>query len=323
MRRRDFLALMGAVVGWPHLLAAQPRGKIATVGLLSPFIDAESSLLPDLRSGLQELGYVEGRNIKIEYLSSEGKVELLPELVAELLRRRADVIVTSSVPAVRAARGATRQVPIVFARVGDAVNQGIVASLGRPGGNATGISWFAPELSGKTLDILKEAVADIKHVAILREAAAGAASAIEAQSAAQRMGLTSQLFQARTSEELDTAFAAIKSSGADSVVVLEGVMIFNNAKKIARLAADTKLPAIFFDSAFVNAGGLISYGPNFSQMHRRAAYFIDRILRGANPADLPVEQPTKFDLFINVATAKSMGLQIASSLLLRADRIVE
>jgi putative ABC transport system substrate-binding protein len=323
MRRRNFLTLMGAVVGWPHLLAAQPRGKIATVGLLSPFIDAESSFLPDLRGGLQELGYVEGRNIKIEYLSSEGKVELLPELVSELLRRGADVIVTSSVPAVRAARGATRQVPIVFARVGDAVNQGIVASLGRPGGNATGISWFAPELSGKTLDILKEAVADIKHVAILREAAAGAASAIEAQSAAQRVGLSSQLFQARTFEELDTAFAAIKSSGADSVVVLEGVMIFNNAKKIARLAADSKLPAIFFDSAFVNAGGLISYGPNFSEMHRRAAYFIDRILRGANPADLPVEQPTKFDLAINVATAKSMGLQIASSLLLRADRIIE
>jgi len=323
MKRREFLTLTAATASWPLVADAQPRTRIALVGLLSPFIDAESTLLPDLRSGLHELGYDEGRNIKIEYVSSEGKVELLPELVNELVRRNVNVIVTSSVPAVRAARDATRQIPIVFARVGDAVNQGIVASLGRPGGNATGISWFAPELSGKTLNILKEAVPEIKRVAILREAAAGAASAIEAQSAAQRIGLSSQLFQARTSDELETAFLAMKSSGVDSVVVLEGVMIFNNAKKIAKLAADTKLPAIFFDSAFVSAGGLISYGPNFSEMHRRAAYFVDRILKGARPAELPVEQPTKFDLWVNVATAKSLNLQITSSLLLRADRIIE
>jgi putative ABC transport system substrate-binding protein len=323
MNRREFLALVAATTGWPLRADAQPRARIFVIGVLSPFIDAESTLLPDLRAGLQGLGYSEGRNIKIEYVSSEGRVELLPELVNELLRRKVDVIVTSSVPAVRAAKATTQQVPVVFARVGDAVNQGIVASLGRPGANATGISWFAPELSGKTLNILKEAVADIKHIAILREASAGAASAIEAQLAAQRTGLSSHLFQARTSDELETAFLAIRNSGADSLVVLEGVMIFNNAKKIAKLAADTRLPAIFFDSAFVSAGGLISYGPNFSEMHRRAAYFVDRILRGAKPAELPVEQPTKFDLSVNVATAKLLGLQIASSLLLRADRIVE
>jgi len=323
MKRREFLALMSALSGWSLGADAQPRVKIAVIGLLSPFIDAESTLLPDLRTGLHELGYDEGRNLKIEYVSTEGKVELLPELVKELVRREVDVIVTSSVPAVRAAKEATRQIPIVFARVGDAVNQGVVASLGRPGGNATGISWFAPELSGKTLNLLKEAVPEIKRVAILREAAAGAASAIEAQSAAQRIGLSSQLFQARISDELDAAFLAMKSSNVDSVVVLEGVMIFNNAKKIAKLAADARLPAIFFDSAFVNAGGLLSYGPNFSEMHRRAAYYIDRILKGANPGELPVEQPTKFDLFVNLATARTLGLQISSSLLLRADRIIE
>jgi putative ABC transport system substrate-binding protein len=323
MKRREFLALVAGTASWPLRVDAQPRAKLALIGLLSPFIDAETTLLPDLRAGLHELGYDEGRNIKIEYVSSEGKVELLPELVNDLIRRKVNVIVTSSVPTVRAAKEATRQIPIVFARVGDAVNQGIVTSLGRPDGNATGISWFAPELSGKTINILKEAVPEIKRVAILREAAAGAASAIEAQSAAQRVGLSSQLFQARTSDELDTAFLAMKGSGVDSVVVLEGVMIFNNAKKIAKLAADTKLPAIFFDSAFVSAGGLISYGPNFSEMHRRAAYFVDRILRGASSSELPVEQPTKFDLWVNVATAKTLNMQIASSILLRADRIIE
>jgi len=297
--------------------------KPAVIGVLSPFVDAESTLLPDLRAGLHEFGYDEGRNIEIEYTSSEGMVELLPELVARLVRRKVDVIVTSSVPAVRAARSATRQIPIVFARVGDAVNQGIVESLGRPGGNATGISWFAPELSGKTLNILKEAVVGIKRIGILREAAAGAASAIEAQSAAQRIGLSSQLFQARTAVELDDAFLAMKDAGVDSVVVLEGEMIFNNTQRIARIALDMKLPAIFFDSAFVVAGGLISYGPNFSEMHRRAAYFVDRILNGSNPAELPIEQPTKFDLCVNLATAKSLGLQLTSSILLRADKIIE
>jgi putative tryptophan/tyrosine transport system substrate-binding protein len=327
VRRRDFITLLGGAAAscasWPLAVHARQNAKLPVIGILSPFKDAEGTLLADLRVGLREYGYIEGQNVKIEYRSAEGRVELLPGLVSDLIRRNADVIVTASAPGIQIARQATSKIPIVFARVGDAVDQGIVASLARPGGNVTGISWFAPELSGKSLEILKEAFPTMSNVAIFREAAAGAASAIEANRAAQSLGLKSAIFQARTPDELETAFAGMADAQVDSLLVLEGLMIFNNAKAIAGLAAKARLPAIFFDSAFVDAGGLISYGPNFSEMHRRTAYFVDRILRGAKPGDLPVEQPTKFGLVINLATAAKLGLTIAPTLLLRADRIVE
>ena len=280
-------------------------------------------MLADFRAGLRDYGYVDGQNIKIEYRSAEGRVEILPQLILDLLSRNADVIVTSSAPAILALREATSKSPVVFARIGDALSQGIVTSLAHPGGNMTGISWFAPELTSKILDILKEAFPGISHVAIFREAAAGAASAVAANLAAQRLGLKAQIFQARGPDELEAAFSGMADAHVDSLVVLEGVMIFNNAKAIAALAEKSRLPAIFFDAGFVDAGGLLSYGPNFSDMHRRTAYFVDRILRGSKPGDLPVEQPTKFDLVINVKTATKLGLTIPPALLLRADRLVE
>jgi putative tryptophan/tyrosine transport system substrate-binding protein len=322
MKRREFVvALGGAAVAVPVTAWAQRTKTV--IGVLSPFSDAESTLLADFRAGLREYGYFDGQNLSIEYRSAEGQVELLPDLVLDILRRNPDVIVTSSVPAIQAARRATSKTPIVFARVGDAINQGIVASLAHPGGNITGISWFAPELSGKVLGILQEAFPSMSHVAIFREAAAGAASAIAVDSAARRLGLKATIFQARTPDELEVAFSAMVDAQVDSLVVLEGVMIFNNAKVIAALALRHRLPAIFFDPRFVEAGGLLSYGPNFTEMHRRAAYFVDRILKGSNPGDLPVEQPTKFDLAVNLATANKWGLTIPPGLLLRADRIVE
>jgi len=324
MKRRDFIrAIAGIAAACPLTLQAEPNTKVPVVGVLSPFSDVEGALLADLRGGLREYGYVEGRSLKIEYRSAEGRVELLPGLTSELIRANSDVIVTSSAPAVQAAQQATNKIPIVFARIGDAVDQGIVTSLARPGGNVTGISWFAPELSGKSLEILKEAYPAMSNVAIFREAAAGASSAIEADKAARRLGLRAAIFQARTPDELETAFAGMTSARVDSLLVLEGLMIFNNAKTIAGLAAKAGLPSIFFDSAFVDAGGLVSYGPNFGEMHRRAAYFVDRILKGTKVGDLPVEQPTKFDLVINLATAKKLGVAIAPSLILRADRVVE
>jgi putative ABC transport system substrate-binding protein len=322
MRRREFVvALGGAAISAP--LDAWAQRTVPIVGVLSPFNNAESTLLADFRAGLREYGYVDGQNLRIEYRSAEGRLELLPDLISDLLSRNADVIVTSSAPAIQAARQATSKTPIVFARVGDALNQGIVTSLAHPGGNMTGISWFAPELTGKILSILKEAFPAMSHVAIFREAAAGAASAIAANLAAQRLGLKAQIFQARTPDELEAAFSGMADAQVDSLVVLEGVMIFNNAKAIAALAGKLRLPAIFFDAGFVDAGGLLSYGPNFSEMHRRTAYFVDRILRGSKPGDLPVEQPTKFDLVINVATATKLGLTMPPALLLRADRVVE
>jgi putative ABC transport system substrate-binding protein len=228
---------------------AQKSKKMPVVGVLSPFNDAESTLLTDLRSGLREHGYSEQQNLRIEYRSAEGRVELLRSLVLELIRANVDVIVTSSVPAIQVAHEMTSKIPIVFARAGDALDQGIVQSLARPGGNITGISWFAPELSGKSLDILREVFPKMSHVAIFREAAGGAASATEAERAVRRVGLKATIFQARTSAEIETAFDGMVDAKVDSVIVLEGLMIFNNAKAIASLATKKQLPAIFFDSA--------------------------------------------------------------------------
>jgi len=324
MRRRDFLALATASgIAWPIAALAQKSTKQPVVGVLSPFTDAESTLLADLRAGLRELGYIEGQNLKIEYRSAEGRIEQLRGMVLDLIDVNVDIIVTSSAPALQIVRQATSKIPVVFARVGDALDQGIVQSLSHPGANMTGISWFAPELSGKSIDILREVSPKTSHVAILREAAAGAASAIAAETAARHHGLKATIFQARTAAELEVAFAGMKSAQVDSVIVLEGLMIFNNAKSIATLATDSRLPAIFFDSKFVDAGGLVSYGPNFADMHRRTAYFVDRILKGSKPGDIPVEQPTKFDLVVNISTAKKLGINIASTILLRADRVVE
>jgi len=324
MNRRDFLVLASVSgIAWPVSALAQKASRRAVVGVLSPFIDAESTLLTDLRSGLREYGYIEGKNLKFEYRSAEGQVERLRGLVLDLVNADVDVLVTSSAPAIQIVRQTTSKLPVVFARVGDALDQGIVQSLSHPGQNVTGISWFAPELSGKNIDILRELFPKGSHVGILREAAAGAASVIAAETAARRHGLKTTIFQARTAPELEIAFDGMKDAQVDSVIVLEGLMIFNNARSIAALATKRRLPAIFFDSKFVDAGGLVSYGPNFADMHRRAAYFVDRILKGTKPGDIPVEQPTKFDLVINVATAKELGISVASTILLRADRIVE
>jgi putative tryptophan/tyrosine transport system substrate-binding protein len=297
--------------------------KSPVIGILSPFIDAESTFLKDLRDSLDELGFRDGLNITIEYRSAEGRIDRLPTLASELVRRKVDVIVTATAPAIRFVQQATHTIPIVMARVGDAVDQGFVASLAHPGGNITGISWFEPELSAKRLELLKECLPAIVGVGILREASAGAASAIAVRSAASKLGLAASIFEVRSSDEFATALSAMVDTKVEAVEVLEGLMIFNNVQPIVALTDRYHLPAIFPDRSFVEAGGLMSYGPDSSETHRRTADIIAKILRGARPGDIPVEQPTKFQFAINAKTARTLGLKMPPALVQRADAVIE
>jgi putative ABC transport system substrate-binding protein len=299
---------------------AQQSGKMPRVGVLSPATD---SFLNAFRQGLRDLNYIEGRNISLEYRSAEGKIDRLFELAAELVRLKVDIMVTISSPGVRAAKQATSAIPIVMAGVDDAVEQGFVASLARPGGNITGTSWLNPELSGKRLELLKEAFPKVSRVAVLREAVGGASSLRATMEAARVLGVHLQILELRDPNELDSAFAAMTRDRAGALDVLPGLMITAYRRQIVDLAAKARLPVIFPDGQFVESGGLMSYGPSLSDLYRRAAFYVDKILKGSKPADLPVEQPTKFELVINLKTAKALGLTIPSNLLAQADKVIK
>jgi putative tryptophan/tyrosine transport system substrate-binding protein len=303
--------------------SAQFSPKRPVIGVLSPFIDAESTFLQDLREGLRAHALLEGRDITVEYRSAEGQIEQLPALAAELVRLKVDVIVTASAPAIRFVQQATRTIPIVMARVGDAVDQGFVASLARPGRNITGISWLAPELSAKRLELMKEALPGIFRVGILREASAGAASVIAVEAAARKLGVVTSVFEIRDPDELPTAFSAMADARVEAVEILEGLMIFNNVRSLVMLAGAHRLPAIFPDISFVKAGGPMSYGPDFPETHRRTAEIVAKILKGTRPDDIPVEQPTKFEFGLNLKAAKALRLSIPPAVVLRADAVIE
>ena len=302
---------------------AQLSTKRPVIGVLSPFIDVDSSFLKDLRDGLSDRGLREGRDIAIEYRSAEGRIDQLPVLAEELVRLKVDIIVTASAPAIHFVQQATRTIPIVMARVGDAVDQGFVASLARPGGNITGISWLAPELSAKRLELMKEALPGIVRVGILREASAGSASVIAVEAAASKLGVVPNVFEVRGPEEFRTAFSAMAEAGVEGVEILEGLMIFNSVRPLVALADTQRLPAIFPDVSFVKAGGLMSYGPDFPETHRRTAEIVAKILKGTRPDDIPVEQPTKFEFAVNLKTAKALGVTIPPAVVLRADVVIE
>jgi putative tryptophan/tyrosine transport system substrate-binding protein len=302
---------------------AQLSTKPSVIGVLSPFIDADSTFLRDLREGLADRGLRDGRDIRIEYRSAEGRIDRLSLLAQEFVRLKVNVIVTASAPAIRFAQQATQTIPIVMAQVGDAVDQGFVASLSHPGGNITGTSWFEPELSAKRLEQLKEALPTAAQVAILREASAGAASVTAVQAAARRLGIVASIFEVRDPDEFPTALSAMADARVQGVEILEGLMISNSGRSLVALAEMHHLATIFPDSSFVDAGGLMSYGPNLSEVYRRTAEIIEKILKGARPADMPVEQPTKFSFAINLKTAKMLGLTIPSALMLRADLVIE
>ncbi len=298
----------------------QQLGRMPRVGVLSPSADF---FLNAFRQGLRELNYIEGRNISLEYRSAEGRANRLFDLAAELVRLKVDVMVTITSPSVRAAKQATNTIPIVMGGVDDAVEQGFVASLARPGGNITGISSLNPELSGKRLELLKEAFPKVSRVAVLREAVGGASSLRATMEAARVLGVHLQILELRDPNELDSAFAAMTRERAGALDVLPGLMITGYMRQIVDLAGKARLPVIFPDGQFVESGGLMSYGPSLPEMYRRAVYYVDRILKGAKPADLPVEQPTKFELFINLKAAKQIGLTIPQSVLYRADKVIK
>ena len=317
-----FLAITTGALS-PRGAIAQQSTKVPVIGVLSPFIGADSSFLGDLRRALADRGLRDGREIAIEYRSAEGRIERLPALADELVRRKVDIIVTASAPAIRFVQGATQTIPIVMARVGDAVDQGFVASLAHPGGNITGTSWFAPELSAKRLALLKETLPEIVRVGILREAAAGAASVSAVQATALRLGVVPSIFEVRDSDEFPTALSAMANAKVQGAEILEGPMISNSVRPLVALAEVHRLPTIFPDTAFVEAGGLMSYGPDLPEIDRRTAETIEKILKGARPADIPVEQPTKFVFAINLKTARALGITIPPSILARVDVVID
>jgi putative tryptophan/tyrosine transport system substrate-binding protein len=314
------LGLLAAPLAAP---AQQLPGKTARIGLLffvsTPFLDEA------FRQGLRELGYVEGQNIVIEYRSAEGKDERLPGLAAELVRLKVDVIVAASPPATEAAKQATSTIPIVFTVSGDPVAEGFVASLARPGGNLTGLATISPELVGKQLEMLKGVAPKVTRVAVLQNPSTGLhpVALRQAEGAARALGVQLQILEARTPSEIDAAFAAMSSRRAGGVLVLRDAMFRAQRTQIAALAAKSRLPAVYGFREQAEAGGLMAYGASVPHMFRRAATYVDKILKGAKPADLPVEQPTKFELVINLKTAKALGLTIPPSLLGQADQVIQ
>jgi len=324
--RRKFLATLGgAGVAWPLVARAQQAGKLPTIGLLgatTPLV--ESQRLRAFVQRLHELGWFEGRSIAIEDRWAEGRTERFAEIAAEFVRLKVDVIVTVGTLPALAAKQATALIPIVFAGAGDPVGTGIVASLARPGGNVTGLSVQFTDLAGKRLELLREVVPNLRRLAILINADNPAAmkEVGEVQAAAGAFGLEVVTLEIRKAEEIASAFEALKGR-AEALYVFADALMNTNRVRINTLALAARLPTMHGVREYVEAGGLMSYGPSLPDLYRRAADFVDKILRGTKPGDLPVEQPTKFDLVINLTTAKALGLEVPPTLLARADEVIE
>jgi putative ABC transport system substrate-binding protein len=331
MNRRAFLStLTGGLLAAPLTVEAQQPGKVSRVGYIGPtpvatIISDPAQPFNSFRREMRQRGYVEGQNLVLELRSVEGRLERVSEVVGELARLNADVIVAVSTPVIQAAQQATRTIPIVMFGVGDPVATGFVASLARPGGNITGLSQLSPEPSGKRLDLLKEVVPGVSRVAILWNPTnpSNAPQLGETKVAAQALGVQLQLLKVRGPQDFESAIQAATRGRAGALITLDDLLIFTHRIQIVALAAKSRLPAIYGWSTFAEAGGLMSYGPDFRDMYRQAAVFVDKILKGAKPADLPIEQPTKYELVINLKTAKALGLTIPPSVLARADEVIE
>jgi len=324
MNRRDAVLALAALGAVPLSTRAQQAGKVYRIGLLSPASQALG--VQGFREGLRALGYVEGHNIVVEHRSAEGRFDRLPELAAELVRLRVDVIVTVVTQASLAAKNATKTIPIVMLAVGDPVGAGLVASLARPGGNVTGTSLQNVEVAGKSLELLKNAIPKLRVVAVLWNPANPVFQAQmvkETEAAARRLGIQLRMLTARDAKEIDRAFAAMSGERAEALIVIADPVFSAQRMRIAALAAIGHLPWISGPSEYVEAGGLMSYAANSSERGRRTAVYVDKILKGAKPADLPVEQPTAFELVINLKTARALGIKIPQSVLIRADRVIE
>jgi putative tryptophan/tyrosine transport system substrate-binding protein len=297
--------------------------RVPRIGVLSPYAVSGSSFQDDVKRGLADLGYVEGATVSYETRFADGRTDRLQVLANDLVQLKVDVVVTTTAPAVRAAMEATTAVPIVMAGVDDAVEQGFVASLANPGGNVTGASWLNVQLTAKRLDLLKQALPGLSRVAVLREAVGAGATARAVMLAAQTLNLQVFILEVRASNELDDAFSEMTRIGVGALSVLESPLMTAESNWVASLALQHRIPAIFPERRFLEAGGLISYGPSLPTTYRQAANYIDRILKGTKPRDLPIEQPTQFTLVVNHRVAKHLGITVPEAILLRADDIIE
>ena len=326
MGRREFMALLsGAVAAWPVTARAQQAGERPTVGLLGANTASAHRQTTDALVGrLRDLGWSEGRNLTIEYRWADGRTDHLPELAAEFVARKVDVIVASGTASVLAVKHATSTIPIVFVGIGDPVGTGLVKSLARPGGNATGLSQQGTDTGGKRLELLCEAVGGVRRVAVLVNADNPYTSLEikEVALAAGKLGLELVHVDIRRVEDIVPALISIRAR-VHAIYVPGDALIFTHRVRIVTVALAGRLPTIHNFREHVDAGGLMSYGPSFVDLHRRSANYVDKILRGTKPADIPVEQPTKFDLIINLVTARSLGIEIPPSLLARADEVIE
>jgi ABC-type uncharacterized transport system substrate-binding protein len=328
-RRREFITLLGGAAAWPLAARAQPAAKAARIGLLATGDSPEQRLTIDaFRQGLRELGYVEGRDIVIQYRLADGRIERLPELAHELVALRVDVIYALATAAGLAARQATATTPIVVSAMGDPVRDGLVASLARPGANVTGSTFLGPELVPKRLALLKELLPGLSRVAVLWHPDAFSERTMsdmrkETAAAADALALELAFVEAHGPDELERAFAAVAHERAEALFTFPSPMLFTERRRIVELSALRRLPGMFQAREFVELGGLIGYGASISDLHRRGAVYVDKILKGAKPADLPVEQLTKFELTVNLKTAKALGLEVPPMLLARADEVIE
>jgi ABC-type uncharacterized transport system substrate-binding protein len=329
MRRRAFITLLGGAAAWPLAAHAQQSGKTPRIGTLMPGpSELSEATLNAFMRGLRELGYTEGQNIAIERRYADWKLDRLPELAADLVRLKVDVIVALSTPPGRAAKQATSTIPIVVAGMADPVGDELVASLARPNGNVTGTTFLGPELIAKRLGLLKEAVPGAFRVAVLWHPGVYSERTMgdmlnETEAAARTLGMQLQLLGARGPNDFDEAFSAMNRDRADALLLFPSPMLYLEHRRIVDLAAKSRLPAMYAAREFVDAGGLMAYGANLPDLFRRSATYVDKILKGVSPADLPVEQPTKFELVINLKTAKALGLEVPPTLLARADEVIE
>jgi putative ABC transport system substrate-binding protein len=325
MERRTFLGVIaGGLLAAPLAAEAQPAGRVYRIGVLSPGT-APPGPLEALRQGLRELGYNEGRNIAIEWRFAGAADEHLRDLAEELVRLKVDVIVSINTTASLAAKRATQTTPIVIARVSDPVRSGLVASFARPGGNITGVSNFSDELSGKRLGLIRELIPAVSRLAVLWNAdnPGIGLSVSEMERGSSQFGVHLQVHGVKSTDEFRSTFQAITRERVSALFVFDDVLITTHKRQILDWAAETRLPVISQYAEIAEAGGLIAYGPNIPEIYRRAAIYVDKILKGAKPSDLPVEQPTKFELVINLKTAQALGLPIPPSLLQRADQVIE
>jgi len=326
MRRREFVGLLGGVAAWPLAARAQQR-RLPTIGYLHQSTAALSSQeTAAFLQRLRELGWIDSRTVAIESRYAEGRSERLAQFAAEFVRLKVDVIVATSTPPAAAAKRATAVIPIIGVALGDPVGSGLVASLARPGGNVTGLSTQAPDFAGKKIELLREVIPALRHLAVLvdfsNDDRLNSSVTDEVRAAARTLGIEVVPMEIRRFADIAPAFEALKGR-AEAIFVTGSPLIITNRAGFHTLAMGARLPAIYNARSYVEAGGLMSYGPNAPHMFRRAAEFVDKILRGAKPADIPVEQPTKFELVINLTTAKALGLQVPDVVRLRADEVIE